>query len=79
MVGRRTVLVGNAGFLSEHAIDVSSLSSAADALATDGKTPVFVARDGVLLGIIGVADTVKPTAVEAAQTFARGPACLSSY
>ena len=36
-----------------------------DALAADGKTPLFFAKDGVLLGIIAVADTVKEDSPEA--------------
>ena len=38
-----------------------------DQLASDGKTPLFFARNGVLLGMIAVADVVKPTSKEAVQ------------
>ncbi|MBQ6788692.1 MAG: heavy metal translocating P-type ATPase [Clostridia bacterium] len=37
----------------------------ADELSGSGKTPIFVARDNTLLGIIAVADTVKPDSAEA--------------
>ena len=40
-------------------IDVSSLISLADALAADGKTPVFAAIDGQPAAVIAIADTVK--------------------
>ena len=38
---------------------------AADEIAEKGQTPMFVAAEGKLLGIISVADTVKPTSAEA--------------
>ncbi len=49
----------------EHPYDVDGLASQAEALANDGKTPMFVAIDGQVAGIIAVADTLKPTAREA--------------
>ncbi|KAA9152943.1 copper-translocating P-type ATPase [Microbacterium lushaniae] len=41
----------------------------ADALAAEGATVIAVARDGEHLGIIAVADTVKPTSAEAVARF----------
>ena len=37
----------------------------ADALAAEGKTPLYFARDGKLLGVIAVADTIKPDSAQA--------------
>jgi P-type Cu+ transporter len=59
------VLVGRAGFLEAAGIDVASLQSAADGLAADGKTPVFVALDGRAAGVVAIADTLKSGSVEA--------------
>ena len=42
--------------------DVETLESAADAAAAEGHTPVFVAVDGAIAGLIAVADPVKPSA-----------------
>ena len=59
------VLVGRAGFLESGGADVGSLAQSAEALAADGKTPVFVALDGRAVAVIAVADTVKEGSVEA--------------
>ena len=55
------LLAGNAALLTEAGISLASCQGQADALAQQGKTPLFFAQDGALLGIIAVADTVKPT------------------
>jgi Cu+-exporting ATPase len=59
VVGGRPVLVGRAGFLEADGVDVSPLADAADTLAADGKTPVFVAIDGRAAAVVAVADTPK--------------------
>jgi Cu+-exporting ATPase len=55
------VAVGNTALLHELAIDPAPLAEAADGFAADGHTPVHVAVDGRLAGIIAVADPIKPT------------------
>ena len=61
-----SVAVGNADLMAQIGIAVSEeMSQRAAGLAQDGNTPVFVARDETLLGIVTVADTMKPGAVEA--------------
>ena len=64
-VDGRRVLIGNAGYLQSRNIDPSALTAAVDELSSAGKTAVFVADDGRVLGVIAVADTVKPTARDA--------------
>ncbi len=59
------VLVGRAGFLEGAGADVGSLAQSAEALAADGKTPVFVALDGRAVAVIAIADTLKAGSVEA--------------
>ncbi|MGN1004233.1 MAG: heavy metal translocating P-type ATPase [Oscillospiraceae bacterium] len=54
-------LAGNRAMLEERGIDASPLSGRAEALAEQGKTPLYFAQDDKLIGIIAVADTVKPT------------------
>ncbi len=46
-------------------IDMAPVEHVRDRLAGEGKTPLFFAVDGRLLGVIAVADTVKPTSREA--------------
>ena len=53
------VLVGSPRFLRERGIDPDGVAEAATRLAAAGKTPVYVAVDGRLVGLLGVADTVK--------------------
>jgi len=53
------VSVGRPGFLESAGADVGLLVPSADALAADGKTPVFVDLDGRAVAVIAVADTLK--------------------
>ncbi|MGI6433260.1 MAG: heavy metal translocating P-type ATPase [Sphaerochaetaceae bacterium] len=59
------ILGGNRQFLVEKEIDISSLLQKADELSTQGKTPLFFSLDKKLLGLIAVADVVKPSSIEA--------------
>jgi Cu+-exporting ATPase len=61
----RSVAVGNAAMLAEVGADQASLAARAEGLRTDGQTVMFVAVDGRLAGLIGVADLVKATTPEA--------------
>ena len=63
-VDAREVLAGNRALLAEAGIDTSDLDERAAALATAGKTPMYVALDGQSVGLIAVADTIKPNARE---------------
>ena len=60
VIEERTLLVGRPGFLEAAGVDIARLTSMADDLASDGKTPIFVAVDGRAAAVIGVADTPKP-------------------
>ena len=61
----RAVALGNAAMMQEMGLQTASAEAQADALRADGKTAMFLAVDGVLAGIIAVADPVKPTAAQA--------------
>ena len=56
----QAVMVGNRQFLDGDGIDASALDADAERLATDGKTPMYVAVGGKAVGVVAVADTVKP-------------------
>ena len=62
-----SLLAGNRAILEDAGVDLSALSAAADTLAQEGKTPLFFAGDNRLLGIIAVADTIKPTSAQAVR------------
>ena len=55
-----TLYLGNAGLMQTQQIDINPLRLSADALATQGQTPMYVAKGQQLLGIVAVADPIKP-------------------
>ena len=61
----RMLYGGNANFIQAHAKIPAELAAAADQLAAQGKTPLFFAEDQRLLGVIAVADAIKPDSAEA--------------
>jgi Cu2+-exporting ATPase len=56
---------GNARLMAEEGVDVSGLLDEAGRLAADARTPLYVSSDGRALGVVAVADVVKPTSHEA--------------
>jgi Cu+-exporting ATPase len=64
-VAGRSVAVGNPALLRELGVDPAPLIDRADALASEGWTPMLVAVDGAPAGLIAVADPVKPTSADA--------------
>ncbi|MFN9797293.1 MAG: heavy metal translocating P-type ATPase [Gemmatimonas sp.] len=60
-----SLVVGNAALLAEWGVSTQSLDAAATELATAGKTPMFVAADGTLAGIIAVADPMRASSRDA--------------
>ena len=60
-----TIRGGNENFISNFAAIPKNLKLQASSLAENGKTPMFFAKDSMILGIIAVADTIKPDAKEA--------------
>ncbi len=62
-------LAGNRAMMEEAGVPLGAEGMIADGLAENGKTPLYFAGDGKLLGIVAVADTVKPTSAEAIRGF----------
>jgi Cu+-exporting ATPase len=58
-------LIGNSALMAKFSIDTEALESASERLSAEGKTPLFIAINNRLAGIIAIADTIKPTSVEA--------------
>jgi Cu+-exporting ATPase len=59
-----TVLVGTERLLRDRAVELARGEDHARDLAGQGKTPMYLAVDGRLSGVIAVADTIRPSAVE---------------
>ena len=64
----KTILIGNKKLIDEKSIDIDVLSKDCDKLASEGKTPMYIAIDGILRGIVAVADTVKPSSKSAIES-----------
>ncbi|MDR1030760.1 MAG: heavy metal translocating P-type ATPase [Treponema sp.] len=59
------VLAGNRKLMEEQNIPLGELEAAGDRLAAEGKTPMYIALDGTLAGIVAVADVLKKSSQEA--------------
>jgi P-type Cu+ transporter len=59
------VLLGNLRLMGDRGVPLDGLGNQADALTASGKTCVYVAREGKLLGLIALADAPRPSAREA--------------
>jgi P-type Cu+ transporter len=70
-VGGRAVALGNVALMGELGVDPGSVVARADALRVEGETVMFVARDGRLIGLVGVADPIKESAPEALEQLRR--------
>ena len=64
-VGGRAVMIGTEAFLREQGIDVTALHDQAGRLRREGATVTTVAVDGLLAGIMAIADPIKPTTAAA--------------
>ena len=58
-------LLGNRDFMASNGLSIGGLEGQAQALAAQGKTVMFVAAAGRVVGIIAVADTLKPESANA--------------
>jgi Cu+-exporting ATPase len=65
VIDGNTTLIGNPALMNKYSIAWESLQAAAGRFAEQGKTPLWVAINGRLAGIITVADPVKPSSAEA--------------
>jgi Cu+-exporting ATPase len=61
------VLAGNKKLMDEKGISLAELEADADRLAGEGKTPMYVALDGKLAGIVAVADVLKKSSKAAIE------------
>ncbi len=69
VLGGRRCLAGNRAMMEEAGVDLAAWEDRAQALAAQGKTPLYFAKETSLLGLIAVADTPKPTSRDAVAAF----------
>ena len=68
VVGRvegRTIALGNHRLMQDLGVSIGDLAERADALRRDGQTVMFVAVDGRIAGLLGVADPIKESTPDA--------------
>jgi len=65
------VLLGNRTLMDARGVDVSALVPRAQALAAEGKTAAYLALGGRALGLLAVADVLKPEAPDAVAALKR--------
>jgi len=63
----KTYYIGNKKLCVEQQIDYTEYEVEATELANKGQTPMFVGSEGIVIGIVAVADTLKETSAEAIQ------------
>ncbi len=71
LVAGHRVQVGKPGWFKEIEVDLGKINAAIDIFQKAGKTAMIVARDQVAIGVIAVADTVKPDSPEAVAQLGR--------
>ena len=69
VLGGCRCLAGNRAMMEEAGVDLAAWEDRAQALAAQGKTPLYFAKETSLLGLIAVADTPKPTSRDAVAAF----------
>jgi Cu+-exporting ATPase len=63
-----SVLAGNKKLMEERGVPLEELETDSDRLAGEGKTPMYVALDGKVAGIVAVADVLKKSSKEAIES-----------
>ncbi|MDQ0256200.1 Cu+-exporting ATPase [Evansella vedderi] len=64
-IDNKVILIGNMKLMKERNIDLNEAVPKVEGLANQGKTPMYVAVDGICAGIVAVADTLKKDSVRA--------------
>ena len=65
LLGQEICLAGNRELMAENGLSLAGLEQTAASLADQGKTPIYFARAGRLLGVIAAADIPKATSAQA--------------
>jgi Cu+-exporting ATPase len=71
IVAGSMIAAGNAALMEDYGIEVAPLADRVERLAGQGRTPVFVAIDGRLAGLLAIADPIRSTSREAVDRLKR--------
>lgn len=69
VIDDREYLAGNLAFMQENGLPAAESMQIGDGLAAQGKTPLYFADQHQILGLIAVADVIKPTSIQAIRQF----------
>jgi Cu+-exporting ATPase len=64
-VDGRAVALGNPALMTQLGVELGELADQAERLRSEGQTVMFVAADGKVMGLVGVADPIKESTPEA--------------
>jgi Cu+-exporting ATPase len=71
VVEGRPLLLGNLKLMQDRKVALGDVEQRASVIAAEGKTPMYVASDGRIIGLVAVADTVKPESMQAVAEMKR--------
>ncbi len=69
LIGNRLCMGGNRAMMEQAGIDLGAFLQLEQELAQQGKTPLYFAHENRVMGLIAVADTLKPTSASAVEAF----------
>lgn len=69
LVDGTEVVIGNEQLLKNNGIELGGVHEKAAALSAQGKTAIFIAESGKIIGLLAVADTIKPSSRQAVSEF----------
>ena len=67
----RLILAGNRAMMEERGLLADEYAGREEELAEEGKTPLYIADENAVIGLIALADVVKPTSAQAVADFKR--------
>ena len=67
VVNGDNVLIGNYGMMDQQGVQIADAHESVERLAGEGKTPVLIAINGKMAGVIGIADTIKQNSKDAVR------------
>ena len=68
-IGGEEVYAGNAKMMAANHVDIETFADISDSIAYNGQTPLYFAKEKRLLGIIAIADSIKPSSKQAISEF----------